>query len=334
MRILLKLLVVLLCFFTLWGCKGKQEDESFVVATIDGKEVVLGDIDKALGVEIFEIKKRLYDIRERKLDEVIGTKLLEVDAKSKGITVKKLKEDILNKAPAIKDEDVNRFFEMAKKRNPGITKDDIKNYLAERQKVMEQRKYIETLRMKAKIETFITKLEPVMPRVDVSIDDDPMKGAKDAKVTIVEFTDFECPFCNRAHDIVERVLKEYEGKVRFVRRDFPLPFHKNAMLAHVAANCAIDQGKYWEYSAKIWKGGPKALLPKDLDKYAKELGLKMPDFNKCLKDKKYYDEVNKDKEDGSRYGVRGTPAFFINGKLISGARPFEDFKKIIDSELK
>ena len=210
--------------------------------------------------------------------------------------------------------------------------EEIGNYLQQRQQMLEERKFIESLKTKSKIEKFISKLEPEMPRISVSVGNSPFKGPENAKITIVEFTDFECPFCSRAHETIEQVLKEYEGKIKFVRKDFPLAFHKNAMNAHLAANCAQDQKKYWEYTEKLWTNKDK-LEVDNLKAYANELGFNTQEFNTCLDSQKYKSKIETDINEGQKYGVRGTPAFFINGKMLSGARPYGDFKEIIDKEL-
>ncbi len=169
--------------------------------------------------------------------------------------------------------------------------------------------------------------------ISVSVDDDPSIGPKDAPITIIEFSDFQCPFCARAAPTVKQILKEYDGKVRFVYRDFPLSFHQNAQKSAEAAECADEQGKFWEYHDKLFEN-QNALEISNLKQYAKDLGLDSSKFDSCLDSGKYTKEVEKDTEDGQKYGVTGTPAFFINGKLVSGAQPFKNFATIIDSELK
>lgn len=169
-------------------------------------------------------------------------------------------------------------------------------------------------------------------RLDVSVDDDPSIGPEDAPVTIVEFSDYQCPFCARAEPTIEQVLKEYEGKVRLVYRDFPLSFHQNAQKAAEATECADEQGKFWEYHDKLFEN-QDALDVNNLKQYAKDLGLDSSKFDNCLDSGKYTEEVQKDLADGQSLGVSGTPAFFINGRLVSGAQPFSAFKQVIDGEL-
>ena len=255
-----------------------------------------------------------------------------MEAKKRGVGIDALRQDVLKNIQPVNEEELNRFYEMAKQRNANVTKEEIGNYLQQRQQMLEERKFIESLKTKSKIEKFISKLEPEMPRISVSVGNSPFKGPENAKITIVEFTDFECPFCSRAHETIEQVLKEYEGKIKFVRKDFPLAFHKNAMNAHLAANCAQDQKKYWEYTEKLWTNKDK-LEVDNLKAYANELGFNTQEFNTCLDSQKYKSKIETDINEGQKYGVRGTPAFFINGKMLSGARPYGDFKEIIDKEL-
>ncbi len=157
-------------------------------------------------------------------------------------------------------------------------------------------------------------------------------GPADAKVTIVEFSDFECPYCSRAAAVANQIKKEYPGKVRFVFRQFPLSFHKNAHLAHQAALAAAAQGKFWEYHDILF-ANQKALGRDQLDKYAKDLGLDMTAFNKALDDGTYKAAVDADIELGNEVAVRGTPTMFLNGQRVANATSFDAIKADIDKAL-
>jgi protein-disulfide isomerase len=161
----------------------------------------------------------------------------------------------------------------------------------------------------------------------------PIKGAKDALVTIVQFSDFQCPFCSRVEPTITKVMDEYKGKVRVAWRDLPLPFHPNAMPAAIAARAAGEQGKFWEMHDKIFANQQQMDRP-TYEKYAQELGLNMGKFKAALDAEKGKDLIKADSDMGGKIGARGTPAFFINGKFLSGAQPFEMFKTKIDDELK
>lgn len=172
--------------------------------------------------------------------------------------------------------------------------------------------------------------------IDVSLDDDPVLGEKNAPVTMVEFSDFQCPFCGQFEkNTFPGIKKEYidTGKVKLVYRDFPLTnIHPYAQKAAEASECADEQGKYWKYHDKLFEN-QDALTVDDLKKYADDLNLNNNKFEKCLDSDAMKDEIQKDMSDGESYGVTGTPAFFINGVILEGAQPFENFKKIIDDEL-
>jgi protein-disulfide isomerase len=169
---------------------------------------------------------------------------------------------------------------------------------------------------------------------NVSADDDPFWGPADAPVTIVEFSDFQCPYCARfVTQTLPQIKQAYEGKVRFVFRDFPLSqIHENAEKAAEAAGCASDQGKFWEYHDKLFSS-QSALDVASLKSYASQLGLDTATFDQCLDSSKYAQEIQKDVQDGDSYGVTGTPAFFVNGLLVVGAQPFASFQAAIDAAL-
>lgn len=172
-------------------------------------------------------------------------------------------------------------------------------------------------------------------RIDASADNDPVKGSKDAKVTIIEFSDFQCPFCGKFFaQTLPLIEKNYieTGKVKMVYRDFPLDFHQYSQKAAEAAECANEQGKFWEYHNKIFEN-QDALDSGSLKKYARDLSLDTAKFNDCLDSGKMASEVQKDFDDGTKYGVSGTPTFFINGIKLVGAQPYNAFEKIIEQEL-
>ncbi|MCC6545263.1 MAG: thioredoxin domain-containing protein [Nitrospirae bacterium] len=206
--------------------------------------------------------------------------------------------------------------------------------------------------LKKEVETLKTKIAaaPSQPSEDtqdftVSIDDDPFMGKADAPVTIVEFSDYQCPFCGRfvkntLHELTEKYIDT--GKVKYVFRDFPLDFHKNASKAAEAANCAGDKGKYWEMHDKLFNN-QTALTLDDLRQYARDIGLDADSFNTCLDSGKHAAEITKDLEDGRKAMISGTPSFIIGktqsgkkeivGKKIIGARPFSSFEQAIDQLL-
>ena len=165
------------------------------------------------------------------------------------------------------------------------------------------------------------------------VEDAPVKGAKNAKVTIVEFSDFQCPFCGRVEGTIDQVLKLYPNDVKLAFKELPLPFHQNAHIAAEAALAAKDQGKFWEMHDVMYKN-QQALDRPNLEKYAAQIGLNVDKFKSALDSGKYKQKVDAELAEGNKIGARGTPSFFVNGKLFVGAQPFEAFKAKIDEELK
>ena len=187
------------------------------------------------------------------------------------------------------------------------------------------------------LDTSVDPAKAVMAKINVQ--GEPFKGAKDAKVTIVEYSDFQCPYCKRGYDTIEtQVLKQYEGKVKFYFRHFPLPFHPWAMPAAIAAECAKTQKDelYWKlYDAFFTHQtdvNPQNVKDKALE-YLKDSGLDTAKWGTCFDNKESQAKVNAQHDEGAGLGVTGTPAFFINGRMLVGAQPFEQFKNVIDDEL-
>lgn len=175
------------------------------------------------------------------------------------------------------------------------------------------------------------------PRVDMEalLDDDPVLGEDDAPVTIVEFSDYQCPFCGRFYsDTLQQLKAKYveTGKVKIVFRDFPLSFHPEAEPAAIAANCAGEQGKFWEMHDKIFEN-QQALSSASYKQWAQQLRLDVTKWETCTKDPAQQQEIRNDMRDGGMAGVQGTPAFFVNGQLISGAQPYQVFEQVIEAEL-
>jgi len=163
--------------------------------------------------------------------------------------------------------------------------------------------------------------------------DDHVRGDFNAPITLVEFSDFECPFCARHYPTMNKILNGYKGKVRLVYKHFPLGFHPNAQKAAEASECASEQGKFWEYHDKIFENQSSGLSAEKFKQWAKDLGLNSNKFNDCLDSGKYAQKVQADYQEGLQKGVNGTPATFVNGQLVSGALPYESFKQIIDNLL-
>lgn len=312
------------------------DDPKTVVAKYNGKSITLGELENAPGGEkLFEMEEQRYQTRRQVIDQLIFKELVGAKAKEKGLTEEQwMQQEIDAKVKPPSDPEIADFFEKNKEgMPPGTTLEMVKpriiDYMTRDQKGTLVRALFDDLKKQAGVEILIAA--PKKPKKEVEAKG-PSRGPEGAKVTIVEFSDFQCPFCSKAHDTVEEVMNAYPGKVRLVFRHFPLDFHQQAPKAAEASLCANEQGKFWEYHDVLFKNQSK-LQVEDLKGHAQGLGLDAAKFGECLDSGKHAATVKTDTEAGHKVGVNGTPAFFINGQMLSGAQPLEEFKKIIDAEL-
>lgn len=322
------------------------------LATVDGVAITDADIEPLIKNELMKINIELYEIRKDAVDFVIEKKLLDKAAKAKGLTVDQLlKKEVFDKLKPVTDDDVKAFYEMHKQQAQGKPFEEVKEQI--RGRLMGQLRqdarsqYIKTLKTTSKV-SYVIKA----PRLEVSVDDDPGKGNPKAPIQLIEFSEFQCPYCKKARPIIKQVLETYKDKIYYVFRDFPLSFHKYAKRMAHAANCAKEQGKYWEFNEAMWDhmGDFSAITAQaGKDKLTDDAVIKLADaklveiagtlkldadkLSACQVSGKFMKEIDKDIADGQAAGVSGTPAYFINGKFMSGAQPFEKFKSMIDEEL-
>jgi len=307
-----------------------------IVATVGSTPIMLSEVDdKALeqpaqgGVKL---SLALYDARRAALDDLIATRLMDDAAKAQGIDRSALIEkEITSRVQTVTDFDVNTWYEANKARVQGApleqVRQPIRQYLTQERMQAVRSDYLDTLKRKTPVRVM---LEP--PRQAVSAANGPAKGSASAPIEMIEFSDFQCPFCLRADPTVQQVLGTYGDRIRFVYRHYPLPNHPNARPAAEAAACAGEQGKFWPYHDHLF-ANPTKLSDGDLKQGAAELGLNTAQFNACVDTHKLKAQVDADIKDGEAAGVNGTPAFFVNGRMISGAQPYDVFKKMIDEEL-
>jgi protein-disulfide isomerase len=303
-------------------------DASAPVAKIGDRVITMAELDKAAGHE-------LYDLRESTLDKMISERVLELAAKAAGEPVEIfLAKQVEARVPEVTEKTAREFFDKNKDRLPPELAskkfEDVKPILIRGLTEQARRDgaadVISELRAKAGVRVLLEA-----PKVNVAASG-PAKGPASAKVTIVEFSDFQCPFCARGKAVMDQVVKTYGNDVRLVFRDFPLSFHEHAEKAAEAGHCADEQGKFWEMHDWMFDN-QKSLESASLKGAAKKLGLDAKKFDACLDTGKYAEAVALNQKAGEEAGVKGTPAFFINGTSLSGAQPFEKFKNEIDRAL-
>ena len=289
-------------------------NDNAVLATIGGQPLKAGIINERLKPIIYKLRSDAYQLTKQQADQLIDNSLLIEEAKKRQVGPEEIiRTEISDKAHTPTDAEVAKFYQENKARitgNLNEVSNQIAAYLQEQDKQRLEHELSDRLRKSASIRWLIT--EPPQPVQNINVDDDPARGPVNAPVTIVEFTDFQCPACAAMHPVLEEVLKSYGDKVRFVVRDFPLNQHENARKAAEAADAANEQGKFFEYIAILFEH-QKALDIASLKKYASDLGLNRTKFDAALDRGIYAAEVDHDVQDGEMYGVGSTPTIFING---------------------
>lgn len=313
----------------------RQQAAGEPLAEVDGVAVTAEEVEKAIGAPLAKLQEQIYNLKRQKLEELVTATLLTREAKKRGISVPALLDaEVTSKVALVTEQEVEAFYEKNKARvsgDPAEARQQVRTHLQNERIAAKKQEYFQLIRAKAKIDVHLQP--PPVHRVEVSTNGGPVKGSARAPVTMVKFEDFHCPFCKSAQATVTQVLAKYGSKVRLVHRDFPIDsIHPAARKAHEAARCANEQRKFWPYHDVLYNNAPKADVA-DLKSYAKEVGLDVPAFEKCVAIGKFRDVVQKDVDEGVRLGVTGTPSFFINGRLMSGAQPLEKFTAVIDDEL-
>jgi protein-disulfide isomerase len=306
-----------------------------VVAKINGETItedqLIGD-DK---LDFFDLKKREYDLKMERLNKLLVDKLVGAEAKAAGMSLDDyIAKKVTGGEIKISDKEYKKF--VADKHipesqiNPQI-KERIMSYLQTLKKQDLINEHISKLTKSNPVEVYFNK-----PKMEVNVDpgNAPSFGPENAPIKIVEFSDFQCPFCARGADVVHELKKKYGSKLHFSFKQFPLPMHKDARGAAEAAMCVNEQGadKFFKFHDMAFKNQDK-LDSANLEKFAKDAGANVDKYKECVSAKKYSDAVQKDMDYGEKIGVKSTPTFFVNGQLVSGAVPIEQFSEIIDDSL-
>lgn len=308
----------------------------------DGIAAKIGDIkitdqeliDDIQG-EIYEAEVKVFEIKINKLKSMLLEKLMNAHPGKKGLSNDAFMEKFIAKSIKITEQDINAFIKEKKipkeHINPQI-KERINGFLMNEKKKAAVDVWVANQLKKTPVEVFIDK--PTRPTYDVKVGNAASWGNKKAKVTIVEYSDFQCPYCAKGADILKQLKKKYGNKIQVAFKQFPLPFHNQAKVASVAALCANEQKSdyFWKLHDHMFANQDK-LDPVAIKAQAKNIGLNVDKFNKCLDGNKYLAQVEADIAEGKKIGVRSTPTFFVNGQLVQGAQPIENFAEIIDAAL-
>ena len=314
----------------------------FKPAAKEGVAAKVGDIEisnkelmDGIESEVFEHESKAFEVKFNKLKNVLLQKLVDKDPRKKGISNEEFFEKYVAKNVNISDKEIDAFIKdqsiPEEHINPQV-REKIRNYLGMERKKESVDNWLAEQTKKSPVEVYIPK--PRRPTFPVEVGNAPFAGDKDAKVVIVEYSDFQCPFCAKGADLLKKIKQKYGKKVKVAFKNFPLPFHNHAEQAAVASLCANEQSVdlFWKMHDEMFAHQDE-LDAEGLKKMAKKIGAKAEAFNACLDGKKHLDQVKADMEEGKKIGVKSTPTFFVNGQLISGAQPVEVFAEIIDEEL-
>lgn len=302
------------------------------VATVAGQPIYEQDLTSVAGPALLDLHKQEYKLKSEALRQAIRKKLVEMEAKKRGLSEEELlKREVDSKVADPSDDEAKGYYLAVRSQTTlpfEQIKSQVKQLLTSSEIQQAREKYADSLRDKTEVSIL---LQP--PVVQVSYDSARVKGEPEAPITIVEFADFQCPFCGRVQPLLNNVLAKYKGKVKLAYRDFPLaPIHPHAETAAEASRCALAQGKYWEMHDAMYADQTK-LDEATLVKTATALGIDENSFSPCLKSGKYKGPVQQDFQAGSEAGVNATPSFFINGEFLGGAQAEADFTQIIDRQL-
>jgi protein-disulfide isomerase len=306
-----------------------------VVATFNGGKITSAELEKEVRPQIADLENKMFQARKQTLEQMAMERIVKAEAAKAGLSEQDWIKKKIDETPVTPptEAQMRQFYDRLKsggqippEASYESLKDRISQALVNQQRQGQMQKVVGDLQKQANLQVNLPQ-----PRIQVAAEG-PTRGPKDAPVTIVEFSDFECPYCGSAFETVEQVMNAYAGKVRLVYRQFPLSFHPHAAKAAEASLCAADQGKFWEYHDVLFKN-QKKLEPTDLKAHATEVGMDAQKFGQCLESGEKKKAVDADQQAGLAAGVGGTPAFFINGIFLNGAQPIDEFKKVIDGEL-
>ncbi len=288
------------------------------LATVAGRAITAGPIIQRLKPVIYDMRLRVFEVIKKAVDQYIYDLLVLDEARRRSVAPDVvIRKEISDKYRPPTEDEITKYYEDNKARINGdlaTMHGAIARYLEDDQRSKLENSLGDRLRKSAKISILLTEPEP--PVLAISTDDDPSRGPANAPVTVVVFSDFQCPNCGLNYPVIEEVIKSYSNSVRLVVRDFPLEMHENARKAAEAANAAYAQGKFFEYEALLYKN-QSALDTASLKKYATEIGLNRARFDAALDGGIYAAEVEHDIADGQSYGILGTPTVFVNGVRVN-----------------
>lgn len=303
-----------------------------VVAIVNGREIKQQEVDALLFPQVMPLEQQLYAIRKAALENLILTTILEVEARERNISLEELRKTLTAGRVEVKSaevetayaENISAFAAMS----PDEVKERLRLDLESQARMRNYQEAIKQLRQKARVQFFLE--EPRLPALASAVSS-PSIGAKNGAITIVEFADFQCPYCRDSQSVIREVLAAYRNDVKLIFKHLPLDIHPEALTSARAAFCAGEQSLFWKYHDALFS--TQSLSTDFINRAAATLSLDMAKFEECLKSDVSRDAVLQDKKDAARWGINSTPTFVVNGTLVRGAVDFETFKTLIEREI-
>ncbi len=320
------------CLVLLLAVAASAQTSETVLATVNNTDITQKQVDDSVSSQIYPLQQQLYAIRKAALENLVTTKILESEATSRRISIEDLRKQLtlgeVNVTRAQVEEAYKQNASFFATMSPDEARERLRLDLENQARMKNYRAGLDALRKKW------TVTMNLPPPVFVSELDDgvsPVKGAKDPVVTIVEFSDFECPFCKQVQSVLRQIVESYGRKVRLVFKHLPLEGHRNSLPAARAAYCAAEQERFWQFHDALFAAGN--LSPPVFEQIASDLGLGLPKFQECVASERSRAAVVKDIEAARLLRIESTPSFVVNGKVVKGALSFADFQRIIEQEL-
>jgi protein-disulfide isomerase len=308
---------------------GAEENGAAVVAELSGQKLTRAQLEQSQTAKLLQARYQYYLAEREAVDQLIEEQLLEMQARREHLSVEQLlQREVTSLVKDPTEDQVQVFYEGLQTSEPfAAARPKIVSTIHQIRLAKARAGYLQSLRSQASV-----RIGLAPPEADVALDGSPRRGPEDAPVLIVEFADYECPYCQRIHPDLKKLQQEFPGQVALAFKDFPLPMHRYAGKAAEAARCAAQQGRFWDFHDVLFDNTPK-FEPAQLKEHARVLKLDTARFDQCLDAGEQAATVQKDLTQGQRLGLTGTPSFFVNGHFLSGAVKYGTLREIVEQQL-
>ena len=326
-RLIAMALGISLCALANHACA--QENGAATVAEVNGQKLTRAELVQKQAAKLLQARYQYYFAEREALDQLIDGRLLESEARRENLSVEQLlQQEVTSKVKDPTELQLQVYYEGMHTKEPfAAIRGKILDSARQVRQTRARDAYLQTLRDRAGV-----RIALVPPEAEAALDNAPRRGPQDAPIVIVEFADYECPYCQRIHPDLKKLQVEFAGKVSLAFKDFPLPMHPHAEKAAEAARCAEEQGQFWNFHDMLFENQQKLELAQ-LKEYAHALKLDAARFDQCLDAGEQAAAVRKDFAQGQRLGLTGTPSFFINGHFLSGAVKYSTLREIVEQQL-